>query len=66
MEYFSDRMGLVSGFFQELWQCCKVTRKVTPVIVKVIQMEGIWSSAGQQGVSTGGTQGLLERNREGF
>ena len=59
MEHLAAAVGVVAMFLEVLWQCRKVAHKVAPVAVEIVQVQGVWTSTGQQRVATGCTQRLL-------
>jgi len=59
MEYLSTAVGVISVLFEVLRQSGKVSGESAPVTIEIIQMQSIWSSTCEQGITTGCTQRLL-------
>lgn len=60
MEDLATAIGVVAMLLEVLRQGRKVAHKAAPVAVEVIQVQGIWTSASQQGISARRAQRLLK------
>ncbi len=62
MEDFPKGRRVVAMVLEKLWYGCEVSSKFPPVWVKVVEFQGVWTSAGQERVAARGAQRLLRKH----